>query len=435
MRRLFTVLVVLFAATGALYAGTMSIAWDPVTDSDLAGYKVYYGTAPGNYTMSKDVGNATSTTLTGLDPCTRYYVAVKAYDTGGLESASYSNEIAGLPRPVLNTVTPAAGDQGASLTLTLAGESFDSGATVEFSGTGITVVAVRRDSCSQLSVDIQIAAGAPVGARDVTVMNPDRSFGTKAGGFTVNTNAAPTVSSTSPAPGATNIAITVKPTVTFSEKMDPASITASTVRLLDSTGAAVAQAAGSPSLSADGLTATITPAANLGYSKTYRSNVIGGASGVKDITGKTMASDYTQSPGFTTAAAPDTTAPTVSSTNPADGATNIAITVKPQVVFSEAMDAATITSSTVQLLDSTGTPVAQAAGSPALSADGLTATITPAASLKERATYRIRVVGGSSGAKDRAGNALASTFTQATGFTTENLPPKAPTNNRRSDTR
>ena len=435
MKRLFTVLVVLFAATGWLYAGTMSIAWDPVSDSDLAGYKVYYGTAPGNYTLSKDVGNTTSTTLTGLDPCTRYYVAVKAYDTGGLESASYSNEIAGLPRPVLNTVTPSSGDQGAALTLTLAGESFDSGATVEFTGTGITVRAVRRDSCSQLSVDIQIAAAASTGARDVTVLNPDRSYGTKPGGFTVNTNAAPTVTATNPAAGATNILVTVKPTATFSEKMDPATITASTVRLLDSTGASVAQAAGSPSLSADGLTATITPASNLGYVKTYRVNVIGGASGAKDITGKAMASDYTQSPGFTTATAPDTTAPTVSSTNPADGATSVVITVKPQVVFSEAMDAATITASTVQLLDSTGAPVAQAAGSPALSADGLTATITPAASLKERTNYKIRVVGGSSGAKDRAGNPLASTFTQTTGFTTENLPPKAPTNNRRSDTR
>ena len=328
MRRLVTTLLVLFAATGWIYAGTMSIAWDPVSDSDLAGYKVYYGTAPGNYPLSKDVGNTTSTVLTGLDPCTRYYVAVKAYDTGGLESASYSNEIAGLPRPVLNTVTPSSGDQGAALTLTLGGESYDAGATVEFSGTGITVLATRRDSCSQLSVDIQIAAGAATGARDVTVLNADRSYGTKTGGFTVNTNAAPTVSSTTPAAGATNVAVTVKPTVTFSEKMDPATVTASTVRLIDSTGAAMAQAAGSPSLSADGLTATITPAANLGFVKTYRVNVIGGASGVKDITGKTMASDYTQSPGFTTAAAPDTTAPTVSSTNPADGATNVLITVE-----------------------------------------------------------------------------------------------------------
>jgi hypothetical protein len=99
------------------------------------------------------------------------------------------------------------------------------------------------------------------------------------------------------------------------------------------------------------------------------------------------------------------------------------------------MDPASISSSTVQLLNSAGTPVAQAAGSPVLSVDGLTATITPAASLGERSTYRIRVIGGSSGAKDKAGNALASTWTQGTGFTTENLPPQAPTNNRRSDTR
>ena len=435
MRKLFTILAVLFAATGWLHAGTMSIAWDPVSDSDLAGYRVYYGTAPGSYTQNRDVGNTTSTTLTGLDPCTRYYVAVKAYDTGGLESTSYSNEIAGLPRPVVNTVTPSSGDQGAALTLTVGGESYDTGATVEFSGTGITVLATRRDTCSQLSVDIRIDGAAPTGARDVTVVNPDRSFGTRAGGFTVTTNVAPTVTGTTPAAGATNVAVTVRPTVTFSERMDPASITSSTVRLLDSSGVAVAQAAGSPSLSADGLTATITPASNLGYVRTYRVNAIGGASGVKDTTGRAMASDFTQSPGFTTVTAPDTTPPTVSSTNPTDGATNVVVTVRPQVVFSEAMDAATITASTVQLLDSTGAPVAQAAGSPALSADGLTATITPAASLRERATYRIRVVGGSSGAKDRAGNALATTFTQATGFTTENLPPKAPTNNRRSDTR
>ncbi len=437
MRRLVTTLAVLLAATGWLYAGTMGIAWDPVSDGDLAGYKVYYGTTPGNYPLSRDVGNTTSTTLTGLDPCTRYYVAVKAYDTGGLESTSYSNEIAGLPRPVVNTVTPSSGEQGATLTLTLGGESYDTGATVEFSGSGITVLAVRRNSCTQLSVDIQIAAAAPTGARDVTVMNVDRSYGTRTGGFTVTTNAAPTVASTNPTAGATNIAVTVRPTVTFSERMDPASITTSTVRLLDSTGAAASQAAGSPSLSGDGLTATITPSSNLGYSRTYRVNVIGGASGVKDSTGKTMASDYTQSPGFTTAAAPDTTAPTVSGTNPADGATNVVVTVRPQVIFSEAMDAATITTSTVQLLNSSGTPVAQAAGSPALSADGLTATITPAASLLETSTYRIRVVGGSTDprAKDRAGNPLASTYTQGTGFTTENLPPRAPTNNRRSDTR
>ncbi len=433
MRKLIMALVVLLAATGWVHAGTMSIAWDPVSDSDLAGYKVNYGTAPGNYTLNKDVGNTTSTTLTGLDPCTRYYVAVKAYDTGGLESASYSNEVNGLPRPVVNTVNPSSGDQGAALTLTIGGESYDTGATVEFSGSGISVIAVRRDSCAQLSVDIQIAGSAPTGARDVTVMNPDRSYGTKAGSFTVNTNNAPTVQSTTPAAGATDVPINVKPTVTFSEAMDPASITPTTVRLINSSGSAIPQAAGSPTLSADGRTATITLASNLGYEQNYRIYVVGGATGVKDATGKPMASDYTQSPGFTTVAAPDSTPPTVSSTSPADGATNVPVGVKPQVVFSEEMDPASITASTVQLLNSSGSVVTQAAGSPTLSADGRTATITPAAALNERSTYRIRVIGGSSGAKDKAGNPLSSTYTQGTGFTTENLPPKAPTNSRRSD--
>lgn len=423
-------------AAGAAQAGTMGVAWDPVGDADLAGYKVYYGTATGNYTQSVTLpGTGTSTTLTGLDACTRYYVAVKAYDTGNLESAAYSNEVVGLPRPVLNSVTPASGEQGRSMTLTLAGESYDTGASVSFSGTGITVTATRRDACGQLSVDITIDIAAATGARDVTVMNPDRSFGTKAAGFTVSANAAPTVSSTSPVAGATGVAVNVWPTVVFSETMGAASITPSTVRLIDASGAAVAQAAGSPTLGADLKTVTIKPAANLGYSKTYRIAVTGGSSGVKDATGVAMSADWTQTPGFTTGSAPDTTAPTVSSTSPADGATGVLVTVKPTVTFSEAMDPASITSSTVRLLDPSGSPVAQAAGSPALSADRKTATITPAANLGEVKVYKIQVVGGASGAKDAAGNALATTWTQTSGFTTENRPPGTVTNARRSDTR
>ncbi len=433
MRRALGVVLALCALAGAAHAGTISVAWNPVTDTDLAGYKVYYGTSPGNYSQSRDVGNVTSTTLSGLDACTRYYIAIKAYDTGGLESTGYSNEVAGLPRPVVSTVAPTSGQQGQSLTLTITGESFDTGATVEFSGTGISVLAVRRSSCTQLSADIRIDAAAATGARDLTVMNPDRSFGTKAAAFTVNANTAPTVTSTSPAAGATGVSVSVKPTVTFSEAMDPASITSSTVRLLNSSSQPVAQAAGSPSLSADGKTATITPAANLSYKATYKVQVIGGTSGAKDTLGKPLASDYLQNPGFTTGDAPDTTAPTVSSTNPANGASNVVVTVKPTVTFSEAMDPTTITISTVQLLDSAGAVVTQLAGSPSLSADHKVATITPAASLKERATYKIRVIGGSAGAKDEAGNALASTFTQTSGFTTENLPPGSVQNNHRTD--
>src|SRR4029453_13237627 len=74
---------------------------------------------------------------------------------------------------------------------------------------------------------------------------------------------------------------------------------------------------------------------------------------------------------------------------------------------------------------STGAAGAQPAGSPWLSANGLTATIAPATDLMPGETYRIQVVGGASGVLDIANHEMASTFTHTTGFTTasDTLPP------------
>jgi uncharacterized protein YfaP (DUF2135 family) len=64
--------------------------------TDLAGYKIYYGTVSGKYTGCIDVGNATSipvTTLSSSVPVPGlYYIALIAYDSAGNESV-YSNEI------------------------------------------------------------------------------------------------------------------------------------------------------------------------------------------------------------------------------------------------------------------------------------------------------------------------------------------------------
>ena len=60
-------------------------------------------------------------------------------------------------------------------------------------------------------------------------------------------------------------------------------------------------------------------------------------------------------------------------------------------------------------------------------------TITPAHDLAERTRYRIRVIGGEGGVKDEQGNPMDSTWTQPTGFTTENLPPGAVSGLRRDD--
>src|SRR5689334_3286847 len=45
---------------------TVSLAWDPATNSATAGYAFYYGPSSSNYTTRIDAGTNTTLTLTGL---------------------------------------------------------------------------------------------------------------------------------------------------------------------------------------------------------------------------------------------------------------------------------------------------------------------------------------------------------------------------------
>lgn len=65
---------------------TATIAWDPVTSTGLAGYKVYMGTVPGLYGTSFNVGNITSYIVNNLTVGRTYYFVVTAYNTSGMES-------------------------------------------------------------------------------------------------------------------------------------------------------------------------------------------------------------------------------------------------------------------------------------------------------------------------------------------------------------
>lgn len=77
--------------------GKATLIWDaPTTNmdgtpiTDLAGFKVYFGSTPGVYEIPVDAGVETTYTVIGFNPGT-YYFAVTAYDTAGNESG-YSNE-------------------------------------------------------------------------------------------------------------------------------------------------------------------------------------------------------------------------------------------------------------------------------------------------------------------------------------------------------
>lgn len=117
------VLVIVFSAMTALlaanvFAGQATLSWTaPTTYSDgtpitqLSGYKVYTGTAPGIYSQNIDVGNVRSYTLTGLNDGTTYYFAVTAYDATGAASG-FSNEASKTVPASSYTITANAGPGG-----------------------------------------------------------------------------------------------------------------------------------------------------------------------------------------------------------------------------------------------------------------------------------------------------------------------------------
>jgi len=205
----------------------------------------------------------------------------------------------------------------------------------------------------------------------------------------------PTIVSVSPANGATNVPINTAVNITFSEAMDPATINTTTITVKTTNSST--SVAGTVTYNSGTKVATFTPNSPLANGTGYTVTV---TTGVKDIAGNAMASQFTST--FTTAAAPDTTPPTVVSTSPTDGATNIAITTTVTATFSEAMDPATINATTFTLKTTTGGTAV--AGTVTYNAGTFTATFTPTSQLANNTNYTATIT---TGAKDLAGNALA----------------------------
>jgi hypothetical protein len=98
----------------------------------------------------------------------------------GVRTVTGAFTIATGPRPA--AVNPTSRGRGTTGNVIITGTGFVSGATVVF---GVTVNPVTFNSSTQLTAKITIVGGAPVGARDVTVTNPNAGRGTCTGCFTV----------------------------------------------------------------------------------------------------------------------------------------------------------------------------------------------------------------------------------------------------------
>ena len=155
-----------------------------------------------------------------------------------------------------------------------------------------------------------------------------------------------------------------------------------------------------------GTTATFTPANPLAANTMYTATITTGA---RDLAGNRLAGNYTWT--FTTVRLPE-----VKSTVPMNTATGVPVNSTCTATFTREMDPASLTTTTMRL---TGPGAAEVAG--VVTYAGMTATFTPTNPLAGETLYTVTIT---TGAKDLAGNALASNYTWT--FTTGAFPDTTP---------
>jgi PKD repeat protein len=185
------------------FSAQVTVTWDENSETDIAGYKMHYGTTSGNYDYSVDVGNSTSCSISGLTEGTTYYLAATAYNTNNVES-SFSEElvhtIASQPPVADLAAMPVSGVAPLMVTFDASGSSYANGTISNYSwnfgdgsiGSGVVTDHTYTDAGQYTAVlTVTDDAGyTDIASIVITVES-------------VTTNNPPTVSITSPADGAT----------------------------------------------------------------------------------------------------------------------------------------------------------------------------------------------------------------------------------------
>ena len=241
-----------------------------------------------------------------------------------------------------------------------------------------------------LSADIESSLGVP--------MESDQSFSFTTGEAELPI---PTVMSSIPANEATGVALGVVISTSFSEEMDPESITAATFTVMAGTTIVEGVITYADSIATFAAVNLLEP--ETAYTITLSTEV-------KSSLGVPLASSHVFS--FTTGEA---VVPSVTATSPANEATAVAVNAEITATFSEAMNADTFTPSTFTLAKGT------VAVSGAVVYAGTTATFLPLSSLTSNTVYTATIT---TGAKSAMGVALAASHSFT--FTTTGPVPTVP---------
>jgi methionine-rich copper-binding protein CopC len=289
------------------------------------------------------------------------------------------------------------------------------GVTVTGNGSNAVQVTGAQSAITAALNGMTYTASAAYSGPDTLAVHADDQGNSGAGGaktddknVSITVTSVPGVTSTTPANNATNVLATTTVSITFSKSVN---VTGTAFKLECPTGTPVAF---TTSGTGPATVFTLTPTSPLPAGVVCTVTVV--ASQVTDASNNSHpTADYTFS--FTV-----DTPPTVSSTTPANSATNVALNSTITVTFSKAVS---VTGSAFKLECPTGTPVAFAT-SPA--GPTATYTLTPSANLPAGVVCTITVVAAQ--VTDAAGTHLATDLTAS--FTTDTAPvvqSTTPTNN------
>ncbi|TAK03476.1 MAG: hypothetical protein EPO39_11995, partial [Candidatus Manganitrophaceae bacterium] len=319
--------------------------------------------------------------------------SLTAADPGGLLGGSAGGAITTNGQALTVDITLQGSGSVAGTVRKPDGLTVAAGAIVTLKGTNFTL-AQETDAQGAFHFD-----GIPLGALTVDLQDPfGKGVYHLAGSLTQNgqtldfgtivlDDQAISVAAVDPVDGSVNIPLTPSIQISFSEKADLSTLTASNIGLFEG----ATRMTTSQTITPDGTAVLLQTSSPLKGFTRYTVKV---AAGIKDPSGRTMLAAFQSS--FMTI---DTFPPTVVSVSPVGLATQVATDSVVRIVLSEAIDPASVSSTYFKLIRN-GTPVD---GRIDLINNQSVLVFTPLAPLSANASYTVSL----SGIKDLVGNVLA----------------------------
>ena len=386
------------AATGVFVPVTVSMSSDRLTatltpTSPLMSntqYELYIGETLNYYDVAGNSGTAyTSNFTTGSGTDSKAATVSTISPVSGQTAVPLNAQIVAVMSDSVDPTTVT----NSSITVTPSGGSAIAG-TVTLASDGVTLTFVPNANLAKSKV-YNVSVGGFNSVENVPVSTFASSFTTGTASYG---SASFTLSSTTPASGATSVAVTSPVTFTMSNLIDPATVNNSTVEVCINT-CGTEYVAGTYSVS--GATVTFTPLTQYPANATIGMYV----DGLADVAGNVTSNQNGGS--FTTASTVDSTPPTVAIT-PSNGSANLGLNAQVVLTFSKSINPTTISSSSVNLFNG-DTPlnpvitISQDNRTVVLNSDGT--TLPAGATITVMASHMIT---------DLSGNALADTTSQFT---------------------